>query len=355
MVAIQPVLEDIGRKFNIDDVRLPTAVEIEYLKSSMLQQRRLNMQKRPQSSDSEINQNATAPNGLMAIRKAQGGFISRHFREELNVTRFELSSDSIVAQNQVSKQSCISNEQDESLNEKSSAAAELPRNSIVQSSLPPLELFDENNEPTRSVLDQGVSTHSSSTRENDLTGDHVALVPSEMGLGAAFHAQQRETNQSTTKVALVLSSLSKLVTHSSQIWHGFEALILRTEYRRRRERNRCSVLLVRMTRKPWFPRSHYSWMSRDTQLRIKWGIYWSQYFTIFMLGNILLNFLYWIFLFPFVLWVLYRHRDVLERPRTAEELQASIEMLGQLPNRYRDRRLMEQRLLHLMESGSAFC
>lgn len=366
MVAIQPILEDIGRRFKTDDVRLPTAVEIESIKS-ISQEPELtlpNMQEGTPPSELQSNQNAIPASGLTETRKAQKRSLQRYFQrsisEDIDETRNEISlissrPASVLAQNQsINERSHVSKKQDELLSEKSSMTADAPRTSIVQWSPIHFELPGEDDLPTPYPLGQEVLNNSSPTLGtfyHELPEYHMTSMPSSTNLEAAVQASLRQINRPTSKIAMPLPFSQRFIHHLGQIWNGFEALILRIEYRRRRGRSRSSAFLVGMMWRPMeLPDS--SWIPDSMQRGINQWLYYSQYFTILMFGNILLNFLYCIFLFPFILWVLYRHHDVLERPRTQEQFRASMEMLGQLPERYNDYELLEQRVLRSMESGS---
>jgi hypothetical protein len=58
----------------------------------------------------------------------------------------------------------------------------------------------------------------------------------------------------------------------------------------------------------------------------------------------LLNILYFVVCSPILLWVIHRHRDVLEDEETlVRQLHESIEMLGPLPERLNDDRSINQR------------
>lgn len=414
MAAIQPVLEDIGRRFKTVDVRLPTAAEIESSKFVSEEPERAfsNVQEETQACASEVNRNEIPPSDFTESGEAQENLHMGDKRDEPNFGKnlslslrqpdMSFSRDKLedtdegevrlmnaitLAQNQsVEKMGQKSNEQDEPLNEKSSVAADVPRVPMVQRQpfLPELSFSSEalfragiDSYRAERVLNrlegplcfelpgdidgptpypyptsQGVLSHSPSTHDNESPGSHMALMPSQMNLEAVIRAPPRSADLSTSKSAVSLPFSRRFFNRSGQIWHGFEALILRIEYRRRRGRSRSSVFLVRMMWKP-MQLSDCSWTSVSMQRRIDHWLYLSQYYTIFVFGNILLNLLYCIFLFPFILWVLYRHHDVLERPRTQEQFQASMEMLGRLPERYSDYELLEQRVLRNLESGSA--
>ena len=400
MVAIQSVFKDIGRKFNTDDVRLPTAAELKsFAKVSEPELALSNVQEWTQALSSGDTRNETPANDSIEIGKARRKLnmgdksikpsfgtdinssptspavvFSEDISENINQNEVLLMNASDVARNQsVNITSQVSNARDEQLNEKSSVAAHPFRPELLPCAEPPLraeveishslwrtefelagplpvDLPGNLDEPRQYPTSQRVSNHSSSTRNDELTG-HGMLMSSQMDLEAATHKPPRKADLSTSKFAVFRPFSRQFVNRSGQIWHAFEALILRIEYRRRRERCRSSVFLVRMMWKP-ITVSDLPWTSHKTQRWIdRWLYYW-YYYTIFMFGNILLNLLYCIFLFPFILWVLYRHHDVLEGPRAQEQFQASIEMLGRLPDRYNDYQLLEQRALRNSESGS---
>lgn len=337
MVAIQSVLEDIGRKFKTDDVRLPTAAEIESFNKVL--EPELGLATVPEGTQvlsSEGHQNETPASDFTETEKARKEL---HMADQRTESKFDMNTSS-------SPMSLFSRDISVAAD---SFRPELPAFAELRSPAE-IELPGDLNEPTPYPRTQGVSNHSTSTRKDEPTGPCIALMPSQMDLEAAIQTPPRRADLSTSKIAVFAPVFRRSVNHLGQVWQAFEALILRIEYRRRRERSRFSVVLVRLMWKP-MRLTDFPWTSAKG---IRWIDYWffySQYYTIFMFGNILLNLLYCIFLFPFILWVLYRHHDVLERPRTQKQFQASIEMLGRLPERYEDYHLLRQRFRHNLESG----
>lgn len=321
MVAIQPVLEDIGRRFKTDDVRLPSAAEIESLRLVAKGQEVESSkgQEEIQALDSEDNQPTIKVDGLNETRKGQGGLTSRNTIEVPGALVNELPSmiklpDRLLGQNPPvnNEKSPPSNGQDQWLNEMPSLDSFRPIH---------FELIGEENVPRPYPRGQGVSIHSSSTRNDNLTRSLIASVPPQTDLEAAFQAPLPNTHRLTFKRVSHLSLSRQFTKRSGQIWHGFETLILRIECWRRRERSSSSAFLVRMM---WYPLKppDCSWMQR----RIDRGLNYLLYYTVFVFGNILLNFLYWIFLFPIILLVRYRHYDVLEGSRTRREMPSFTEI-----------------------------
>lgn len=355
MVAIQPVLEDIGRKFKTDNVRLPTVVDIESFRiiSQNKQPTWSNEQEGTQAFEIESNHHTIPTSGLKDIRKAQNESASRYLSEDIDETQNESLSmiartGSIPAQNRSVNEKChASREQDEVLNEKSSRAADPPWPLENLQTLPGpvcVELPGEEPEVIPYPTLRRVSIHSSSNPNNDLESSYVVEVHSlsrRMTLNLERPAQEPKIKESTANFASFLRGFRQSVKSLGHIWHRFESLILRTEYRRRREKPHSPVFLVRMTWEPMMPDYNQSWIVDSMQQTAN---------AVFMFVNILLNFLYWILLFPFILWVLYHHHDVIERPRPPEQLQASIEMLGRLPFRYHDYDRLEHCVRHSFES-----
>lgn len=169
MVAIQPVLEDIGRKFKTDDVRLPTVDEIDscklFSKGQVLSW--LYEPEGTQASDSEGNQAAISACCLNKTRKASGAFTSRNIGkvpEEILDEQIEQIEVFLMEQDRlVDKKSHTPYEQGDSLNERSSMKAYTPQTSMVESSPAPYERVCENIKPERSTMGQRSSTPPSTT------------------------------------------------------------------------------------------------------------------------------------------------------------------------------------------------
>lgn len=134
------------------------------------------------------------------------------------------------------------------------------------------------------------------------------------------------------------------------LWRRLEASILGVEYRRRAK---------------WRPRRGHYWRSQEPHRRwirycftprtllerpyyhnrnIGTTLWYCLCLFFWALANTVLNVLYFTACFALIFWIIHRHRDVLEDPETLTlQRQESIEMLGELPERYRDFRLVEER------------
>ena len=143
-----------------------------------------------------------------------------------------------------------------------------------------------------------------------------------------------------------------------KIWRSVEALVLRTEYRRRKSRKRKTWLAYRIT---WFidhlihPKKapyriippYFRRLRQLQQSRFWYYLRLPFYYLrlpFYYILDILLSFmycfvrfflpnsLYFVVCFPLIVWVRIRHRDVLvDRETRARQQEESIRMLGNLP------------------------
>lgn len=334
MVAIQSVLEDIGRRFKTDDVRLPKTTEIvsRRLISNGQELERLNEPEAAQLFHSGNLQPRIPVDNLKEIWKAQDELTSKNISRISSVT--DLPGRILVQYPLVNKKIHISNEQDESLTERSSITVNEPRNSMLDSSLSPNERVCENNDPRKSTMGEEASTAPSTTRDY-----HTELRLLQTTLDAESLSWQRETTQLEGEIATYLPSHGKTITNPRQIWRRFQQFILCIESRRVRGSHRFPTLLVRIFCEPIHPRD-YSWEPTINQWKTSQGIYYLHYFIIFIFGNILLNILYWILFFPFIIWVIHRHRHILE-PRRIRQPSDERREIVELPiyNDYRHQEL----------------
>ena len=94
MVAIQPVLEDIRRRFKTDYVRLPSAAEMESLRlvAKAQEVESSYRQEESQTLGLEDNQTTKQVDGSNETRKGQGGLTSRNTSEVPDADVYELPS-----------------------------------------------------------------------------------------------------------------------------------------------------------------------------------------------------------------------------------------------------------------------
>lgn len=375
MVAIEPTLEDIGRKLKTDDVRLPTAVEIESLRvSSKASEVEIlkELKEETRASTSEASQVSISGDNLKKVWKAQDGStrrnsaglsgppIERYLRPyelpsspaERHLPReLPLTTDKYLPAEFPVPDGLVQQE-DESLDEKSSMLGDAPHTSMSQPSVPPGEGLRGNSESRESTIGRvariplatiqsyptqpTVSLHfiDTSTRSTITT----PIEPS------TYLTRQTRQWKSTRAIPQTLRALSlHMIRLPYKTWRRLETLILRTEYRRRQPgRYRSPLGLVSILSNPEHPFDdcYHAPIPLLKNTQVFW--YYLR-FSFVISGNVLLNILYFVFCFPFILWVAHRHRDVLADAKTlARQQYESIEMLGQLPLRYSDHRLLKQ-------------
>ena len=332
MVAIEPILEDIGRKLKTDDVRLPTAGEFESLTVDF---NGANAEMPTEVGDISVP-SSQSDQGVLKIRQIFGESLSHR---ELSSPIQEYQALELPA-GSVNKKSHSSDQQeDESLNEKSDIVGDAPHTSMIQPSILPDEGPCNSNELRGSTIGQA---------------GLVPLLPP-ISTGLVDVESQRSSTPRTRQwnfgLAILSLLLYKMISLPYRIGRRAEALILRFEYKHRQRGRRIwpryrsyNHLFLSLSR-PSPPRV----VSNDIPSAV-WGdirLFWYYlhrrlyYPKIFL--NFLLNFLYFVFCFPFIFWVVQRHRNVLE---DAESLEArlcdSISMLGELPERYLDIRLLRE-------------
>ena len=294
MVAIEPILEDIGRKLGTDDVRLPTAVEIEsHAVSEEIFTRRITQE------------------------------LSSKTDKHLAV---ELPDDLVNKKNHL-----LDQQEDEPLNEKPFVLDNAPYISMVQPSLLPYERPGKNNEPRESTI--GLAVHASLTTTHgyielpgrptpllrpDSQSIRSATVPtSDLGHDSTYFApwtRRWNTIQATVKLYIVLS-LYKMINLPYKILRCFEPLILRIEDRRRYRRARLfrsSTSLIWILGYPIYPDNH-CYDIQTAMLKVIQIFWYYLSFPLLITVNILLNILYFVVCFPLIFWVVHRHRDVLDR------------------------------------------
>jgi hypothetical protein len=327
MIPIEPILEDIKRKFGTTDVRLPERSEIESLAAS-----------------SKISETLTAIEvddqilGSDDRRVSQSAATSDNLPTEGTLPKIPLE----IGNHPSNRQG------NEIIHEKSSVLEITPEVSMAtQVALRP-ESSGNMIEVTTSTSGPWVSA-STTVAHRPLapieqllrTSPPTIIAPSpapmrdlERGAGASVREPQP-------------TRLQKTFHASYKLWRGIETSLLRIEYRRalrRRRGLRAWFDLASILRLPRYPRLGSGGEGIQSALAQDLVIAW-YYVRLLVVAfwNVVLNFLYFITCFPCRFWIVYRHRDVLEDEETlTRQRQESIEMLGRLPMEYNDVGLIDQ-------------
>lgn len=303
MVAIEPILEDIKRKFKTKDVRLPKTAEAESFSASFAQ---MKMSAGPGESLLEAapdrNRVYEFDGDLGKYRKAQASSAmiiatelpsdSRpgYCKAPSDINATELPSYSrpgiceLPSGHANSGSSTLVQRQDTGLDEKSSMLDDAPQTSRVQPSLPQHESrYDNFDNDIRTIGPEALSSR---------------YTP----LYRPIPDTERDPYEKISE------------SHRSQgylpyrIWHHLETLILRGEYRRRKERRRlCGITLPFILIFSLYT-FEYDFDYPPTARRCFRGICgFSIHYMLFTV-DILLNILYLVICFPLIWWVAYRHR-----------------------------------------------
>ena len=385
MVAIEPILENIKRKLKTDDVRLPTATEIERQTVSFKATNgevSNELDEETRAPTSEVNQTKTSGKSPQKPCKVQEWSTQRNTpelpsTEDRHLLGEPRTEDGYyypfeLPEHLVDMSHLLDQQEDKSLNEKSPVQDGAPQTPIVQPSLPhgtvshkdkesrglaigqaaPVALTSIHNSYVPSISNPLVRFESQSVGISNTTVDLEVYEP-----GSSMpRTQQWKVARAITKIPIALL-LSKTISLPYKTWHFLETVVLRTEYRRRMRGRR----LYRHLFRPIWILSHLGHpgdYSVNIHTAILNDIQISWYYVclpLFIVGEVLLNILYFVVCFPFIFWVAHRHRDVLTDVRTLERQQReSIEMLGRLLDRYNDHELLEQRsvLERLLEQRS---
>lgn len=233
---------------------------------------------------------------------------------------------------------------------------------MVQPSIPPREPPCNNNEsrgstigrtapvPPTTVYDYSTPPTSTQLIRSELQSTGTSTAPTTAWEHDSTYCTPRtrqwNITQATAKFSIALS-LYEMISLPYKIWRRFETLILRTGYRRRQQKWRLHRFPFRMI---WFL-NHSEKPNDDDSSNIRTAvlkdikIFWYYLsLPLSIIVTVLLNILYFVVCFPFIFRVAHRHRDVLEDAKTLERKRhESIEMLGPLPKRYGDLKLLEER------------
>ena len=323
MVAIEPILEDIRRRFKTDDVRLPTAVEVRTLTASFWgsELETLNDVEEETPDDHQVNLLGESSNSPWET--ASSSPILRHPLGIPSTTDRYLPNE--LVQGPVAENTHRTVEQkNKSLDEKP-FLHDMLKTSLHEPSAPPRELPRDSNEsrvpatdqaaPNPSIIDHGISTlpnstqsfrHAISKRERK-----VALESCNVSVHYSS-AEQWQTVTTSEKKSKSLSAYG-IIGLPYRFWRFFETLILRIEHRRRQDWHRVRGLrksppfrLFWILNYPRYPGDTSS-ILHVVLKAVK--VFW-YYVTIPFIPtvNILANIFYVLLCFPMIFWVSHRHR-----------------------------------------------
>jgi hypothetical protein len=336
MTPINPILEDIKRKFGTPDVRLPGRGEIESLAVQSRVSKTLAVEEQDgQASDSldrQISEPTSASKTLFTFPTDLPTWVNR-----LGIP----SETDIGSSNQ---------QEEEIINEKPTMLEKAPETSMAVPHTSRPEFPGNVNKAKRSTarhprraswpirpemspISFSLPFSSERTLNSDVSTAST-LVPTLQDPGYYF----KRTKPSSS---VPQSLFQKTYTMPFTLWRRAETFLLRSEYRRRwltRHSRRRRLRLVPFLYIPDYP-DYYRYRYRALLLSL-------HYFRLpfYAVAIALLNILYFVVCSPFLLWVIHRHRDVLEDEETlVRQRHESIEMLGPLPERLNDDRSINQR------------
>lgn len=355
MTPIQPILEDIKKCFGTSDVRLPGRGDIEliYTVQPRVSQNLAFEEKGGQNSDA-LNERDSTPTGVSRTLSS----VPTYWPPRLNQLGMpsEVDFDS-------------SNQQDEEIvDEKSNMLEQDPETPIAvlptpRPKPPGNEQSSKRSKARRPMRASSLSdprlsgiSFSPESLEQPLASDlstaptftqTVRNHPSEISTASTLVPTLQDPGhycKPTRPSSSVPPSLfQKTYTMPFKLWRRVEIFLLRTEYIRRgppaRYGRRTRLRLAPFLSMPDFPDRNASFMIPVHYLRMPF----------YAVAIALINILYFVVCFPFLLWVIHRHRDVLEDEETLEQqVQESIEMLGPLRENFIDGQVisMQRRRLY---------
>ncbi|KAL9580303.1 MAG: hypothetical protein Q9212_004573 [Teloschistes hypoglaucus] len=402
MVAIEPVLEDIKRTLKTGDVRLPTAAEIEIAAkvhsnqsyplwlSEMDEQSLLKGNDWPSASTMQKSDGLEGRPGLKLttelkggaefpshekvkdVPKAPEGNLMKDLPERPNqLGPAELGSDenSILSElpgiSALAERRCRWPQEAKDSRQRRQGfvkpeQAHRERSSFQAVAEGPVELFTSTPSstlfPPTSCSPDGITELSPSPRERDKDKKIPSLPEYPSGRSEYIplrdvekispELQRFANDPSEDKVFISLSAMSK-------IWWGFEASLLRLEYRRYKHWRRHLFAGI-----PIFRGSILSPRPRHIQLKLRVALNGHPTLckALSSFVTILYLILYAICIFPFfplILWVWSRYGDVLAPDPPESRRFRAIMMLGMLPDQYGDAELTRERE-RLRQQGSPF-
>ena len=327
MIPIEPLLEDIKRKFGTSDVRLPKRGEIESLAAS-----------------SKISETVTAIEEDDQILGSDDRRVSQPI-----ATLENLPIEGTLPKIPLEIGNHPSNGQgNEIIHEKSSILEITPEVSMAtQVALRP-EFPDNMIEVTTSTSDPWVSASTTAAHRPLATIEQLRqTLPSAIYVPNPVPVQDLERVTWPSVREPQRTRLQKTFHASYKLWRGIETSLLRIEYRRalrRRRGLRAWFHLASILSLPRYPRLGGG--GEGIQSALAQDLMIASYYVrlpVVAFWNVVLNFLYFVICFPCRFWIVYRHRDVLEDEVTlTRQRQESIEMLGRLPMEYNDVELIDQ-------------
>ena len=376
MVAIAPVMKDIGRKLNTDDVRLPTAAEIQSLtapsksltaapsdvqeeddRNPVLVGRRASTSEEISTGlwqSHEVPELVSDPSRVRELPSAEYNYqavksVDRIAGHDDNKTgRASPTSLNASTKNMLSneKSNLPVPEENEPITEKPPMlpAASQPLVALMaeQTQLPrepqraplnwtPSDARTPIADRAESVSQVPMVTTTTNTAQYDYV-ERADILPGNTDFYLETQIQVEkspcESPQARDRL-LKTSSLRlwlRLISAPRRIWKKFEARILRIEYRRRRE-----GLGSRSVLNPLLVPSDYHY--RLDEINVRKALLKDIAILWYYVTSFLLYISYFIFCFPFILWVAHRHRNVLVHRRALEVQQReSIMMLGRDPS-----------------------
>ncbi|KAL8834533.1 MAG: hypothetical protein Q9170_003715 [Blastenia crenularia] len=324
MVAIEPVFEDIRRRLDTEEVRLPFANELGSHKDLSIpslaksSNEREQEQLRPTSEEVHTRIADEWKKSPLATRPRElSSMVEMGMQSSVNELVPELSGG-----HELPLHWLLSQKEYEPLNEKVSIQGDARLTSAID--------LEHGSHPIREALETGGSADRVWQHRDPPTAPSAGH-----GLKSAY-----------TVASLVFGSV--LFHLPRFFWRRVETSILHTEYRRRRRGRVLSrfsprLLSIPIVSLPRYPADAFIENPKNVRVaisndaRIFWYYIQIPLTTIF---GCVLTFLYFTVCFPFILWVAHRHAFVLVDYRDAR-LGESFEMLGPWPERYRDHGLMD--------------
>ena len=361
MVPIEPVLEDIKRKLGTDDVRLPKASEIGSSATALPASNTKMLTELKNDGQTPISageQFTTYTAESESSRKPQGFSSSRYSAELLSGMDDNLPKELPDDSDSLKEKSYLSNQQEDgTMNEKSSMLGSAPESPMVQQSARRPDLPSNTTEASRPATGPHLSitlrphTVNYDSRLSHIPEDRLSrsvsspestVQPGVMDIEVQSSLPERVTfKHALYRVCIPLSIMLRgAVTAPYILWRRLEILILRAEYRRRLPNGRkhrprpffglTCILTWPLHPRVYYPRYHLPDFQSAVYQDIQIFLYYLR-LPFYAFLDFLLNILYFIACFPLMLLVSYRHRDVLEDEETLRRQRSeSIEMLGSL-------------------------
>lgn len=337
MVAIDPVLEDNKRKLKTDDVRLPTAFEVQTLTASFLgpdMEISRDVEEETRTATSDGHQVSILGESANNLRNRSGSLLPSRYALGLpSTTDRSLSNELAVGPVEKIKSPTVQQE-NESLDEKQSLH-DAHGISLNEPSAPPCEPPRDNNEPRATAMDQAAPNSSITNRLSTLLHStlpfrhaiskkerETAIRSSSVPVQNSFDQKWQSINASGKKSrSLSVSGITSLLYRS---WCCLGRHIFWIELRRRWgwhrdpcRRRRPSVGLIWILSQPEFPANESASIVDEVLKNIK--VFWFYLTLPFILAvNILCNILYFMLCFPVIFCLSYHRRSGLPDPNIVD-------------------------------------